>query len=130
MRVTTDDGRELRIGRRWLPWRPRPREFDGPVDFVDVVDGTDLAGVVLSVVLAIVLSLLAPLLLVVLVLTGEVLLVLLLAPLAVAVRVLLRRPWLVEVREGGTLLHAEKVAGWRASRDRILAFSTAPSLVL
>ena len=130
MRVTTDDGRQLVVGRRWLPWRPRPRELDGPAEFFDVVGGDDLAGIALSIVLAMVLSLLAPLLLVVLVLTGELLLVLLLAPLAVGVRVLLRRPWLVEVRHGGTLLHAEKVVGWRASGDRILEIATAPSLVL
>jgi hypothetical protein len=130
VRVTTDDGRELRVGRRWLPWQPRPREFDGPADVSDVIGGDDLAGIALSIVLALVLSLLAPLLMVLLVLTGEILLVLLLAPLAVAVRVLLRRPWLVEVREGRTLLHAEKVVGWRASGDRILEIATAPSLVL
>ena len=127
MRVTTADGRELRIGRRWLPWRPRTRNVDGDANFFDLVGGDDPMGFVLSILLALVLTLLAPVLAVVLVLTGEVLLVLALLPLAVLLRVLLRRPWLVEVREGRTLLAAEPVVGWRASGERIRQLAADPS---
>jgi len=116
VRVTTTDGRALRIGRRWLPWRPRPRDFSG----VDIgMPGDDLGGVGLSIVLGIVPMLLAPVILLVLVLTGEVVVAIALLPLAVLTRVLLRRPWLVEVRQHRHLLHSEKVVGWRPSGQRI-----------
>ncbi|MGZ4436733.1 MAG: hypothetical protein ACXVW6_03790 [Nocardioidaceae bacterium] len=130
MHVTTGDGRRLRIGRRWLPWRPRPREFDGPVDSFDLIGGDDPVSFALSIVLALALTLLAPLIAVVVLLTGELLLALLLVPLVAAVRVLLRRPWLVEVRDGRTLLSAEPVVGWRASGERIRELSVDPSLLL
>ena len=129
MRVLTDDGRELRIGRRWLPWRPRARDFDGTGDFFGGLGSDDLVGFALSIVLAVVLALLAPLLLVVLVLSGEWLVVLALIPLAALLRVLLDRPWVVEVRERGVLLHLEKVRGWRASGERIRELANDPDVM-
>ena len=122
----TRDGRDLRIGRRWLPWRPRPRRFEAGDGLFDVAFD-DLGGIALSIILSLVLVLLAPVILLVVVLTGETLLVLALVPLAALLRVLLRRPWLVEVREHGRLLHAERVVGWRASARRIRTLAERPS---
>jgi hypothetical protein len=125
VQVRAADGRTVTVGRRWLPWRPRPREFDAAGDFFGDLGGDDLQGVVLSIVLGLVLALLAPLILTVVVLAGEVLLLLLLLPLVALARVLLGRPWLVQARHDGSLLGVEPVRGWFASGARIREIATA-----
>jgi len=116
MRVMARDGREWRIGRRWLPWRPRRRRFkddsgnfDLPFEFDDSVAGFLLVLVVVAAVVLIFLPLLEILLLLVLVVTGAV------------GRFLFRRPWSVvaETDRPPPARLQWSVVGWRESGELI-----------
>lgn len=113
------------MGRRWLPWEPRLRKADETLDALDIpapdgcaFDALDDLFVGIAVVIAVVLFVLfvVPILVVIV----ELVLLAALVLLGVLVRVLLRRPWIVDARRMGTSLrHSWKVVGWRASGHKI-----------
>jgi hypothetical protein len=124
--VTAPDGSEWTVGIRWLPrrpkwwswgfgWKRRPRRT--PSDWSDGFDVLDEGGIIVLVVLVAVLFawfFVFPVLVFVLAL----LLLLLIAGVAVAARVLLRRPWTVRATSGDEEL-TWPVVGWHASLDRV-----------
>ncbi len=112
MQVTTPDGRTVDVRRRLLPWRPRRRVGYDVADTSDDVGGDDLVGLVVGLVLVVVVL---PLLAILGALLVELLLLVLVLPLSWLVKVLLHRPWTVEVVEQHRVLRAERVRGWRAS---------------
>jgi hypothetical protein len=71
------------------------------------------------VLLSLVLAIVVPVALVLAILFSELLLMLLLLPIALMLRVLFKRPWVVEVRRNGKLDHVELVRGWTAAGDRV-----------
>jgi hypothetical protein len=122
VRVKDSKGRTWRVGRRWLPWRRRFREVpDGGLDLSMLPDADDPITAAIGLVLAIVgLIFLVPALLVLLGLVLELALLLALLPLAIVLRVALRRPWTVQVvGPSENVVHTERVVGWRASTARI-----------
>lgn len=128
--VETPDGGRWRVGRRWVPWRFRLRKPRSPLDDLGGADlPLELAGtvggpfVIVGVVAAILLFALAavPVLLAVVELT---ILAVLVAG-GVVVRILLRRPWIVDVQrldayDGGSW----EVVGWRRSGELATALAT------
>jgi uncharacterized oligopeptide transporter (OPT) family protein len=117
VKVMDPQGRTVRVGRRWLPWRRRVRAL-GNDEAGGIGDGGDHP---LSLAMALVgLVLLVPFVLAMLLLVGEILVLLLLLPMVVLVRVLLRRPWTVEATCKGHLLWQERVRGWTEAEMRIL----------
>lgn len=120
VKVHSPDGRTWRVTRRWVPWRPRLREPD-PLAGVDAGPvGDDL---LVGIVLAVVLTLVMPILLVVGVMAVEVLLAFALVPLAVLGRVLLGRQWYVEVRLDWRVWTEERAGDWQESGLRIHALA-------
>ncbi len=115
MRVRDLQGRRWSVRRRWLPWRRRLRDVGGP-DVPDVGGVDDPISAVLVVVLLVIAL---PFVVALVVLLAEVLLLLLLLPLFVLLRVVLRRPWVIEVIDPSGSYTAEPMVGWRASRRRI-----------
>ncbi|MDQ1106174.1 hypothetical protein [Nocardioides zeae] len=113
MQVSTPDGRTVVVRRRMLPWRPRRRLGYEPGDASDGdLGGDSLVGIVVGILFVVVVI---PLLAIVGALLVELLLLVLVLPLFWLVKVLLRRPWTVEVVEQHRVLRAESVRGWRAS---------------
>ena len=107
MKVTEPGGTTVRIGRRWLPWRPRFREpEDSWGSNIDASDGF-LAGLLLILAIVVVLIL------------GEWILAIALLPLALADRFLLRRPWTVDVVRKGELVVSRQSPTWSSSRELI-----------
>ena len=107
------------MGRRWLPWKPRlrrPPDVDVPLDAIGFIDELPaFVAVVIAVAgAALFLFFIVPLLITL----AEVLLLGLLVALGVLVRVLLRRPWIVDaVRLDRTERLSWKVVGWRRSGE-------------
>jgi hypothetical protein len=125
MLVAALDGRAVEVRRRWLPWKPRLHNIDA--GFVDLTDGAgDPVGFVVALVLGLVVSVLLALLLPFAILASELLLVVaLLVPLLVLARVFWMLPWIVEARNGDSLLGIDKVRGWRDSAERIREIAAA-----
>ena len=122
MRVTALDGRDVEVRRQWFPWRLRRRQVDtsdtNPFDFLDLNDG--LEGIVFGLVLGLVFLLFGGIILTIAIFASEALvLLLLLVPLFAIARILWVLPWIIEVRNGDTLLGLERVRGWRDSTERI-----------
>jgi hypothetical protein len=131
--VRSPDGRAWTVGIRWLPRRPkwlgwgfgreRHRRGDSSAWWyvLDVPDFGDELGwffVILGVVIAV--ALLWFVVFPVLVFILDLLLLVLLAAGAIALRVLFRRPWIVQaVSDDETLSWA--VVGWRKSNERVNA---------
>ena len=118
-KVTAPDGREWKVGRRWLPWKPRFRGTDGP-DIGDALAFDDLAGLaVLAFVVLLTLAIL--LLLPVVVLAVEVLLLLILAIAGLFSRVVLGHPWIVTaIHKGPPPIENEwPVKGFRNSGEKV-----------
>ena len=115
MKVMDRQGRTVRVRRRWLPWRRRVRDVDAPA--LDLGGGDDPIGMILTVV-GLVLAI--PFALALVLLVGELVLLVLLLPLAVLVRVLFKRPWTVEATSGRRVLWSEQVQGWTESGVRVL----------
>lgn len=121
MDLTAPDGSQWRVERRWLPWRLRRRDPDVAADAA--MDATSAAdGVLLALglfLLLLVVTVALPWVLVGAVITVELVLLLLLLPLAVVLRALRVSGWPLDVRREGRLVHAERVRGWRASGGRL-----------
>lgn len=125
--VQTPDGGRWRVGRRWVPWRFRLRKTKDAIDNLDLpLDGClpldDIfigIGIVIAVVVFVVF------LLPIVIALIELTLLLLLVAAGVLVRVLLRRPWIVDVQRldahGGS---SWKVVGWRRSGELVTALAT------
>jgi hypothetical protein len=120
--VTDPAGRGWSVGRRILPWRPlrvRRSLGDAHVDPGDLLGGVDHpAGLVMALVLAVAI----PVVVVLALVLGELLILLVLVPVGLFGRVILRRPWVIEVRSSdspGRAVHAERVVGWRESGERV-----------
>jgi len=133
--VKAADGSRWRVGRRWLD-RPPPnlrrlwrknREEASEVNWLDAgwwIDGDSiLVGIAAAVVLALVIFVLLPLLGVAL----ELIALLFLLTSGAIGRVVLRRPWIVEVQKVGD--PEERVAfavkGWRDSSAALRELRTA-----
>lgn len=120
MLVAALDGRAITVRRRWVPWRPRKRQFEGFNAF-DIVGGAeDPVSFIGLLVLAIFLALFGGIVLTVAVLASEaLLLVALLIPLLALARMLWILPWVVEATYGDTVLGTVPVRGWRDSEAQI-----------
>lgn len=117
MKVSSPDGQAWRISRRWVPWR---RRLKGTLDSVPDVGFHGLGDDPISVIIGIVaLIVLLPFLVLVLIAGLELLLLLLVLPIALLGRVLLGRHWTVEVRRGWTPYAEEPAGDWQASGVRI-----------
>lgn len=118
MKVTDPSGQTWRVSRRWVPWRRRVKSLDDNTPDLSWASGLgdDPVSLVISLVA---LVLLAPFVLLVLVAGAELLLLLLLLPLAILGRVLLGRHWTVEVRRGWRPWWESRVGDWQASGLRI-----------
>jgi hypothetical protein len=109
MRFVDRQGVRWRVGRRYLPWRPRAHPFlarhgDAITDFDDPV-----SAVVNTVLMVLVLPFAVRLAL-------SWTFALLLTPFTVVGRVVLRRPWpVVASRAGGVLETVEYAESWRAA---------------
>lgn len=104
-------GNTYTVRRRWLPWRRKVDFSDAPVDF----GGADDLGCLGLIVVIIAI----PFILIAVVALVELLLLLLLLPLWLLIRILLRRPWTIDVRRDRVLVHTEKVVGLRESSLRM-----------
>ena len=119
MLISSLDGRAIEVRRRWLPWKPQPRETDA--GFVNVMDAADdpvsfLALFALSIVLTVV----AAVVLTFALFASEVLLLLvLIIPLLGLARIFWLLPWVVEATYGDEVLGTARVRGWRDSEQRI-----------
>ncbi|GHJ46386.1 hypothetical protein Cs7R123_37280 [Catellatospora sp. TT07R-123] len=127
-RASGADGREWWVGRRWLPWKPKPHRFRGNssgggfVDFGSLDLGDEPVGCTIALVFfALVVAF--PLLLVLALFIAEWLLALLLLPLFVLVRTLFGVPWRVVARgratDGRRWRYYTQAGGWRASGELI-----------
>ncbi len=131
--VRAPDGREWTVGIRWLPRRPKWRGWgfsrnrrdrgSGGSAWWNVLDIPDVGGdsitlwlIVIGVLLAVVLAwvFVFPVLFFLL----DLLVLVLIAAVAIALRVLFRRPWIVQARSGDDEL-TWPVVGWRASLRRV-----------
>jgi hypothetical protein len=135
LRLTIDapDGRHWTVQRRWLPrmgaetvWARFHRRFrqamrragdaaDADPGCLEVFGEGVVAGALILIGLLLLIFVLLPLLFAVV----DLIIVVLLALLSVAGRVLLRRPWTVEATSADGLAATWKVVGWRASDDKI-----------
>lgn len=105
-------GSTYTVRRRWLPWRRKVEMPDSLGGFSGVGDDLGCLGVIAVIVMV-------PFLVVAVIALVELLLLLLLLPVWLLVRVVLRRPWTIEVRRDRRLVHTEKVVGWQASDLRM-----------
>lgn len=129
--VVAPDGRRWVVRRRWLPrlgaenvWGRFHRRFRQTARRAgDAADAGCLAdigeGVVAAIVVVVGLLLLIFVLLPLLIAVLDLLVILALAMLSVAGRVLLRRPWTVEASSDDGPSLRWKVVGWRASTAKI-----------
>lgn len=122
-KVTTPGGETWKVGRRWLPFRPR--RFG--LDLTDVGPGFDIGDLgPISAVLGAIALILVLVFVVIPLLALAVQLVALLLALIVGVllRVVFRRPWTVVARRVGgprTDDRAWRVSGWRDSGEVVTA---------
>ena len=133
--VTAPDGRTWIVRRRLAPrlgsdtlWGRFRGRFRRTLDRVeDVPDlgcldaiGEGVTGVVVAIVLVLLaIFVLLPLLVAVV----DVLIVLLAVAVGIVIRIVLRRPWVVEARADDGTAHCWRVVGWRASGARVLELS-------
>lgn len=120
MKVLDPQGQTWRIGRRWLPWRLRPRDMSDLSSGFSL--GDDLIGTLVGIVLVVVVL---PILLLVVVFALEFALLLLLLPIVVLIRVAFGRHWKVVVRRGLRFDSETDGGDWSASRERIFALAKA-----
>jgi hypothetical protein len=123
--VVAPDGKEWKVGIRWLPRKPRwkgwgfkrsKRRASEWLEITDLPIPDSLSALLIVIGIVIVLVLAWFFVFPVLFLLLDVLIVLVLAGAAVATRVLFRRPWIVQaVSDDET--KEWPVVGWRASRD-------------
>jgi hypothetical protein len=125
MKVHSPDGRQWRIGRRWLPRRPRLGRVDTPdlggnLPDLDFGDDLGILGTILVAVVAVILAVfLALVLFNVIAIAIELTLVIVLLVAGVIGRVVFRRPWHVVARCGEQSF-SWRVVGWLRSR-RVIA---------
>jgi hypothetical protein len=121
MLVSAPDGRGIEVQRRWFPWRVKKRDVsENALGSLDLIDGLD--GVVFGIILTILIFLFGTI-----ILFGFelVLVVVLLVPVLALLRVFWLLPWIIEARNGDTILGIERVRGWRDSEDRIREIAAA-----
>jgi hypothetical protein len=121
-KVRSPDGREWRIGRRWLPRRPRLMRAPvgdigdlGPLELA----GFDPTGIVAAIAFAVLAVVCVLLLLNVIAIALELLIVIVLLTGGLIGRVVFRRPWIVFARSD-SVTYAWPVTGWLRSR-RVIA---------
>lgn len=134
--VTAPDGRSWTVRRRWAPrlgsdtlWRRFRRRFRQTfrrgrdvADVADVPGGClpDLGeGFAIAIVVVVVVLLAIFVGFPILVALLDVLLVIVLTIVGIVGRVLFRRPWVIEAREGDHTPLTWNVKGWRASSRRL-----------
>jgi hypothetical protein len=115
------------VGRRWLGERPRLRRDSG-ADGADAGDGSwfgdfigfdEPIGIVAGLVFALVLALLLLVAWPLVAIAIEVVILILVAAVGAAGRILFRRPWTVRARTTAVRSVEWKVSGWRESTDLI-----------
>jgi hypothetical protein len=119
-KVTAPDGRQWKLGRRWMPgrrrvWRPKMRDT-GDGSWVDF-GGDDLGivgAIVLAVIAVVVIAFLALILLNVVALAIELIIIVVLLLGGIVGRVVFRRPWTIYAKTAGHEWQ-QRVVGWRAS---------------
>jgi len=116
VKVKDPDGQTWRVTRRWVPWRRRLR---GVVDGIPSPPSGLGDDPISATIAAIFLIIAIPFLLVGLIALVELLLVLLLLPVALVGRVCFGRHWVVEARKGFSVEWDERSGGWRTSGLRI-----------
>lgn len=130
IKVVDPSGREWTVRRRWLPWRPRWRGPGRLRNMWDGLNGLDLLGgfaddffaPILSILLAIVvIVLLVFFVLPLAVFLVEVVLTIVIVALATLLRIVLRKPWLVDAADASGEGHdyVWAVTGWRASGEAV-----------
>ena len=122
--VVDPQGVEWRVGRQWMPWRPRWRKRDSDGDsWWDVGDigfGDDLlAGILFGIVVAVVVILLLLVIWPVIAIAVEIVIVVLALLLLTALRFTYVLPWTVRAQARDGRSHAWKVKGWGASGAKI-----------
>ncbi|MDI1466262.1 hypothetical protein QEZ54_35320 [Catellatospora sp. KI3] len=125
-RASGADGREWWVGRRWLPWKPKARDFgpgdSGLMEFGSVDLGDHPVGCAIAIAVGL-LVLAFPFLLALAIFVTEWLIVLLLLPLFVLIRTLFGVPWRVVGRgrspDGRRWRYYTQVQGWRGSGELI-----------
>lgn len=119
--VTAPDGTRWRVGRRWLPWEPRLREpvdvpDPGALEAVGCID--ELPAIAAAFVAVVAFVVFVVFVLPLFVALAELLLLGLLVVLGVVVRLVFRRPWIVDaVRADRGERLSWKVVGWRRSGE-------------
>lgn len=123
-RIYGADNRMWVVGRRWLPWKPRRRgRF---VEAGDAMHGIDFGvglfdegpwGLLMTVIVAVVFVLFLVFVFPVILTALEIVLVLVLLPLFVVARIVLRKPWIIVARTKGPPPEERtaSVSGWTAS---------------
>lgn len=114
MKVQDPSGQTWRVTRRWVPWR---RRIKGDGDWAP--DGGTLEFGDDPVSLAVAAILLVPFVVLALLVSVELLLILLVLPVALIGRVAFGRHWTVELRRGWKPYWEESVGDWQASGTRI-----------
>ncbi|MBW3669772.1 MAG: hypothetical protein KY443_11240 [Actinobacteria bacterium] len=125
--VTTPDGGRWRVGRRWVPWRFRLRKPRSPLDDIELPLDIAVPFDGIFVIVGVVVAALAFGLLMVPVVIALVELTILvpLVAVGVLVRLLLRRPWIVDVERLDAYDRAGwEVVGWRRSGRLVTALAT------
>lgn len=127
-KVLAPDGRRWKVGRDWFPRRVRRRwETRDGFDILGEFAGFDIGPVAAMLAVALLVILFAVVILPLLALAVEVVIVILAFLVALAARLLRRRPWRVVARSREPY-EAEldwHVVGWRASRDTIAEVAAA-----
>jgi hypothetical protein len=128
--IAAPDGRRWRVRRRWLSmdmprWRGS-REDPGGWDVPggELVTEGPFAAIAIAVLAVVFIALFFVLIVPAVVFLVELLVVLLVAGLAIAGRIVLRRPWLVEARSDAER-ESWPVVGWRASGRAVDAVAEA-----
>ncbi|MEV4417883.1 hypothetical protein [Catellatospora sp. NPDC049609] len=120
-RILGADGRQWRVRRRWLPWRPT--RWGGDADGFETTALSQYADSLGCLIALLVLAF--PVLLLLLFAALEWLLLLLLLPLWTLARVVFGVPWVVQARgrsaEGRRWRYHGEARGWQGSADLIAA---------
>lgn len=115
MRVRDAAGSKWRVKRRWVPWRRRVRDWA-----YDVPSSSGLGDDPISMIVGVLLFIIAlPLIVFAFVAMLELLVLLLLLPIAMLIRVAFGGAWPIEVFRGRELQTTEYVKGWSASGERM-----------
>jgi len=117
VKVEDPTGQTWRVTRRWVPWRRRWKsELRTPTDLAPSGLGEVPAG---AIVFLVCLVIAIPLLVLSLIAGAQLLLVVLLVPLALLGRAMFGRNWTIEARKGYAIWWETPAGDWQASMIKI-----------